>query len=90
MRSLAEAVGIGTMSLYTYVPGKPELIDPISVTTRGSTEVPPGAQVLIDELVISGSAETGRDEIDLWFDAGAELPVLALPPGRPVAELDVQ
>ena len=27
MRGLAEAVGLGTMSLYTYVPGKPELVE---------------------------------------------------------------
>jgi AcrR family transcriptional regulator len=27
MRRVAEALGVGTMSLYTYVPGKPELID---------------------------------------------------------------
>ncbi|WP_324276714.1 LLM class flavin-dependent oxidoreductase [Blastococcus brunescens] len=56
--------------------------------TRGSTEIPSDAQVLIDELVISGSAETGRAGIAGWFDAGAELPVLVLPPGRPVAELE--
>ena len=56
--------------------------------TPRSTEVPSGAQVLLDELVISGDAETGRAGIDSWFDAGAELPVLVLPPGRPVAELE--
>ncbi len=27
MRKVAEQLGVGTMSLYTYVPGKPELID---------------------------------------------------------------
>jgi AcrR family transcriptional regulator len=27
MRKVAERLGVGTMSLYTYVPGKPELID---------------------------------------------------------------
>ena len=56
--------------------------------TPRSTEVPPDAQVLLDELVISGDAETGRAGVDRWFDAGGELPVLVLPPGRPVAELE--
>ena len=56
--------------------------------TRGSTEVPPGAHVLVDELVVSGNAETGRADVDRWYDAGAELPVLVLPPGRPLAELE--
>jgi alkanesulfonate monooxygenase SsuD/methylene tetrahydromethanopterin reductase-like flavin-dependent oxidoreductase (luciferase family) len=54
---------------------------------RGS-ELPPDARVLLDELVVSGDAESGRAGIDRWFDAGAELPVLVLPPGRPLAELD--
>ncbi|HEY1176756.1 MAG TPA: TetR/AcrR family transcriptional regulator, partial [Phytomonospora sp.] len=27
MRKVAERLGVGTMSLYTYVPGKPELLD---------------------------------------------------------------
>jgi len=27
MRKVADALGVGTMSLYTYVPGKPELLD---------------------------------------------------------------
>lgn len=27
MRLLAERLGVGTMSLYTYVPGKAELVD---------------------------------------------------------------
>ena len=56
--------------------------------TPRSPQVPPAARVLVDELIISGNAETGRADIDSWFDAGAELPVLALPPGRPVDELD--
>ena len=56
--------------------------------TPRSTHVPSGAQVLLDELIITGDAETGRAGIDSWFDAGAEMPVLVLPPGRPVAELE--
>jgi alkanesulfonate monooxygenase SsuD/methylene tetrahydromethanopterin reductase-like flavin-dependent oxidoreductase (luciferase family) len=56
--------------------------------TPRSTQIPPAAQVLVDELVISGNAETGQADVDSWFAAGAELPVLALPPGRPLAELE--
>ena len=39
-----------------------------------STQVPPAAQVLVDELVISGNAGnagTGRADVESWFDAGA-------------------
>lgn len=38
MRRVAERLGVGTMSLYTYVPGKPELLDVMLDTVYG--EVP--------------------------------------------------
>ena len=53
--------------------------------TRGASEIPPAAEVLLDELTVRGDARTA---LDRWYDAGAELPVAVLPPGRPVAELD--
>jgi alkanesulfonate monooxygenase SsuD/methylene tetrahydromethanopterin reductase-like flavin-dependent oxidoreductase (luciferase family) len=56
-------------------------------TGRG-TEIPATAQVLLDELTVWGDADTGRASLDRWRDAGAELPVVVLPPGRPVAELE--
>jgi alkanesulfonate monooxygenase SsuD/methylene tetrahydromethanopterin reductase-like flavin-dependent oxidoreductase (luciferase family) len=56
--------------------------------TLRDPRIPAAAQVLFDELLVYGDAETGRAAIDRWFDAGAELPVIALPPGRPVAELE--
>lgn len=37
MRRVAEGLGVGTMSLYTYVPGKAELIDLMLDTTYGET-----------------------------------------------------
>jgi AcrR family transcriptional regulator len=40
MRRVAERVGIGTMSLYTYVPGKAELIDVMLDTVYGETDRP--------------------------------------------------
>lgn len=46
MRRVAEKLGVGTMSLYTYVPGKPELLDVMLDTVYGETarpdEVPGG------------------------------------------------
>ncbi|MEV0147383.1 MULTISPECIES: TetR/AcrR family transcriptional regulator [unclassified Nonomuraea] len=45
MRRVAERLGVGTMSLYTYVPGKPELFDVMLDTVYGEidrSEDPPG------------------------------------------------
>jgi alkanesulfonate monooxygenase SsuD/methylene tetrahydromethanopterin reductase-like flavin-dependent oxidoreductase (luciferase family) len=39
--------------------------------------------VLIEELTIAD-----RAGLDRWVDAGAEVPIVVLPPGRPVDELD--
>ncbi|MER7502407.1 TetR/AcrR family transcriptional regulator [Nonomuraea pusilla] len=40
MRRVAEKLGVGTMSLYTYVPGKPELLDVMLDTVYGETAKP--------------------------------------------------
>jgi alkanesulfonate monooxygenase SsuD/methylene tetrahydromethanopterin reductase-like flavin-dependent oxidoreductase (luciferase family) len=56
--------------------------------TPGTSVVPDSAQVLIDELTICGDAEHARAVLDSWYDAGAEMPSLTLPPGRDLAELD--
>lgn len=40
MRRVAERLGVGTMSLYTYVPGKAELIDVMLDTVCGETARP--------------------------------------------------
>jgi AcrR family transcriptional regulator len=40
MRALAERLGVGTMSLYTHVPGKAELIDVMLDTVLGETATP--------------------------------------------------
>jgi AcrR family transcriptional regulator len=37
MRRVADALGVGTMSLYTYVPGKSELLDVMIDTVAGET-----------------------------------------------------
>lgn len=56
--------------------------------TPGGVEVPAEAEVLLDDLTVRGDAATARATLDRWYAAGAQSPVLALPPGRPVAELD--
>jgi AcrR family transcriptional regulator len=43
MRRVAERLGVGTMSLYTYVPGKPELFDVMLDTVYGETARPEDA-----------------------------------------------
>ncbi|MFC4114692.1 TetR/AcrR family transcriptional regulator [Nonomuraea zeae] len=40
MRRVAERLGVGTMSLYTYVPGKPELFDVMLDTVYGESDRP--------------------------------------------------
>ncbi|MGV9380717.1 TetR/AcrR family transcriptional regulator [Nonomuraea sp. NPDC003707] len=40
MRRVAERLGVGTMSLYTYVPGKPELFDVMLDTVYGEAARP--------------------------------------------------
>jgi AcrR family transcriptional regulator len=43
MRKVAERLGVGTMSLYTYVPGKPELLDlMLDAAVESPTPLPDG------------------------------------------------
>ena len=56
--------------------------------TPRTFEVPESAGVLLDELTLWGDADRCRAALDRWYAAGAELPALTLPPGRPVEELD--
>ena len=56
----------------------------VAANGRGvAPTIPPAAQVLVDELLV-----TDRDGLDRWCAAGADLPVLVLPPGRPATELE--
>lgn len=54
MRRVAEHLGVGTMSLYTYVPGKAELIDVMLDTVSGETprpaEVPGGWRARLEQI----------------------------------------
>jgi len=56
--------------------------------THRTHDVPPSAQVLHDDLIVWGDAASGRALLERWYAAGAELPVLVLPPNRPVSELN--
>jgi alkanesulfonate monooxygenase SsuD/methylene tetrahydromethanopterin reductase-like flavin-dependent oxidoreductase (luciferase family) len=53
-----------------------------------TSDLPESAQILIDELTLCGDADNARAALASWYDAGAEMPALTLPPGRTVAELD--
>jgi alkanesulfonate monooxygenase SsuD/methylene tetrahydromethanopterin reductase-like flavin-dependent oxidoreductase (luciferase family) len=56
--------------------------------TLRTTEVPESADVLLDELTVWGDAASAQAALGRWFEAGAQQPILTLPPHRPVAELD--
>jgi alkanesulfonate monooxygenase SsuD/methylene tetrahydromethanopterin reductase-like flavin-dependent oxidoreductase (luciferase family) len=43
---------------------------------------------LLDELTVHGDPTAAREALGRWRAAGAQLPVLVLPPDRPLAELD--
>ena len=54
--------------------------------THDTTDVP--ALVLLDELTVWGTPATAHDQLQHWYTAGAEMPILTLPPDRTIAELD--
>ncbi len=56
--------------------------------TARTFDVPESARVLFDELTLWGDTEHARTSLEKWYSAGAEMPALTLPPGRPVEELD--
>ncbi|WP_285741689.1 TetR/AcrR family transcriptional regulator [Lentzea sp. NBRC 105346] len=51
MRRVAESLGVGTMSLYTYVPGKGELVDVMVDTVHGETGRSPDVRGWREQLV---------------------------------------
>ena len=57
-------------------------------TTRGSAVVPPEAEVLLEELTVYGTPDEARERLDGWRNAGADLPVLLLPPQLEPAQID--
>lgn len=69
--------------------GFSEAVDAVlTAAAEGANHLPQAASVLLDELTVQGDAASARAALDRWYDAGAEMPVIVLPPGRPVDELD--
>lgn len=70
--------------------GSGEAVDAVLRTdpTRATAAVRDCAQVLLDELTVWGDAVAARAALDRWYDAGAEMPVIVLPPGRDIDDLD--
>lgn len=76
MRRLAEALGVGTMSLYRYVPGRPELLD--LMVDRVSAETRPASDT---EVGWRGRLEhVARENVALYLRHPWLLQVF---PGRP-------
>jgi alkanesulfonate monooxygenase SsuD/methylene tetrahydromethanopterin reductase-like flavin-dependent oxidoreductase (luciferase family) len=53
-----------------------------------TSDAPEVAQILIDELTLCGDPDRARTALRSWYDAGAQMPALTLPPGRDLDELD--
>ena len=58
-------------------------------TTRGSAIVPPEAEALLDELLVWGTPDEARGQLERWREAGAALPILLLPPNLTPAQIDL-
>lgn len=57
--------------------------------TRSAFTVPPEANVLLDEVVVFGTPDAARDRLARWYEVGAELPILCLPPNLALEEINV-
>jgi AcrR family transcriptional regulator len=84
LRRVAEGLGVGTMTLYSYVPGRPELVelmvDHMAATTYEGHPLPP-------EYGDAGATWRDRLRHVAWrnYDHTLEHPWLVdVPPGRPV------
>jgi alkanesulfonate monooxygenase SsuD/methylene tetrahydromethanopterin reductase-like flavin-dependent oxidoreductase (luciferase family) len=49
---------------------------------------PRAARALVDELVVWGDEGGARAQLERWYAAGAKMPVVVLPPGRSLPELE--
>ena len=69
--------------------GFTDAVDAVLAAHRvDSAELPTAAQVLVDELTLTGDTAAARAGLDRWYAAGAEMPVVVMPPGRGIDELD--
>jgi alkanesulfonate monooxygenase SsuD/methylene tetrahydromethanopterin reductase-like flavin-dependent oxidoreductase (luciferase family) len=69
--------------------GFSEAVDAVlDAAAEGSNHLPDAAGVLIDELTVWGDAAPARTALDRWYHLGADMPVVVLPPGRKLDDLD--
>ena len=78
-RNALRRAGFGTEADLVVAGGPP----PRDGTARLAT----GAEVLVDELTVHGNPGEARAGLDRWYRAGAEMPVIVLPPNQPVDDL---
>jgi alkanesulfonate monooxygenase SsuD/methylene tetrahydromethanopterin reductase-like flavin-dependent oxidoreductase (luciferase family) len=50
--------------------------------------VPPRAERLLNEVVLTGAAEDAQKQLEPWYQAGADVPAIVLTPGATVEELE--
>jgi alkanesulfonate monooxygenase SsuD/methylene tetrahydromethanopterin reductase-like flavin-dependent oxidoreductase (luciferase family) len=63
-------------------------VDAVLAAPASGNPVPEAAGILLDELTVWGDPPVARAALDSWYGAGADMPVIVLPPGRDVEELD--
>ena len=69
--------------------GYSEAVDAVlDAAAEGANHLPDAAGVLLDELTVWGDAASARTALDRWYDVGADMPVIVLPPGRELDDLD--
>ncbi|HBY95261.1 MAG TPA: hypothetical protein DEP84_15135 [Chloroflexi bacterium] len=55
---------------------------------RNPAIVPDEAEGLLEQLAIYGTPEQAREQLERWYDAGADMPLLALGPNLSSGEID--
>jgi hypothetical protein len=70
--------------------GLGEAVDAVLDSRAAAADDGPPEQVvpLLDELTVWGDGIAARQLLDRWYVAGADMPVIVLPPGRSLDELD--
>ena len=69
--------------------GLGEAVDAVLDHADAADDGPPEQVVpLLDELTVWGDGIAARQLLDRWYVAGADMPVIVLPPGRSLDELD--
>jgi alkanesulfonate monooxygenase SsuD/methylene tetrahydromethanopterin reductase-like flavin-dependent oxidoreductase (luciferase family) len=61
----------------------------LAANPKGQVGVVPGeAEELLEQLTVYGTPEQARARLARWYDAGASMPILLLPPSLTPAEID--